>query len=266
MNIKLYTIICCVILIIILAILLTINWYCKRDSYVNFVNKNSIYTAIIIEPRKHRALELVLVNFINNLDYRWNIIIFHGNKNVNYTKNIIDNNPVLMTNKHRIKLINLNVDNLSIDDYNKLLKTKSFYDNIPTEMFLVFQTDTMICSHHKNNIYKFIDYDYVGAPWIDGNVGNGGLSLRRKSKMIEIIDKNNLSQDKTNEDLVFSGILNNLVSVNKPSFLDAKNFSIESVHNNKSFGLHKPWNYLKEEELIQINNFCPGFNDLRRLQ
>ena len=41
MNIKLYTIIICVILIIILAILLIIKWSCKCDSYVNFVDENN---------------------------------------------------------------------------------------------------------------------------------------------------------------------------------------------------------------------------------
>ena len=37
---------------------------------------------------------------------------------------------------NRIKLINLNVDNLSIRNYNDLLVSKEFYDDIPTEVFL----------------------------------------------------------------------------------------------------------------------------------
>ena len=41
MNIKLYTIIICVIFIIILVILLIIKWSCKCDSYVNFVDENN---------------------------------------------------------------------------------------------------------------------------------------------------------------------------------------------------------------------------------
>ena len=38
-----------------------------------------------------------------------------------------------------IKLHNLNVDNLTRNEYSRLLMTKSFYDNIPTETFLIFQ-------------------------------------------------------------------------------------------------------------------------------
>jgi hypothetical protein len=50
----------------------------------------SKYTAIIIEPRKHRALEFVLNNFLENLNDDWNIIIYHGNNNIEYLQNIID--------------------------------------------------------------------------------------------------------------------------------------------------------------------------------
>jgi hypothetical protein len=72
--------------------------------------------------------------------------------------------------------------------YNNLLKNINLYEIIPTENFLIFQTDTLINPKYKDLIYEFINYDYVGAPWIINNqVGNGGLSLRKKSKMIDII-------------------------------------------------------------------------------
>jgi hypothetical protein len=45
-------------------------------------NRNK-YTALIIEPRKHKALEFVLKNFLENLSNEWSIIIFHGNLNKN---------------------------------------------------------------------------------------------------------------------------------------------------------------------------------------
>jgi len=147
----------------------------------------SKYTAIIIEPRKHKAMLYVLKNFLNNLSNEWDIIIFHGNNNCDYI-----NECLLQIDKklrHRItKIINLNVENLNATTYSKLFMTESFYDNIPTETFLVFQTDSIILKENKDIINIFLAYDYVGAPWIINNkVGNGGLSLRKKSKMLEII-------------------------------------------------------------------------------
>ena len=48
-----------------------------------------MYTAIIIEPRNHKALPFVVNNVIDNLSNDWNVIIFHGNMNINYVKNIV---------------------------------------------------------------------------------------------------------------------------------------------------------------------------------
>jgi hypothetical protein len=209
-----------------------------------------MYTAIIVEPRKHNALSFVLNNFLENLSDEWKIIIFHGNLNKQFTQNIINNSRY----KLRIQMINLNVDNLTIREYNHLfMNDKSFYDKIPTETFLVFQIDTMIFPKYKHNINFFLKYDYVGAPWSfnlrnDENVGNGGLSLRKKSKMLEIMDKD-LNKN-YNEDEYFS--CTNSVSLYKPSFEDAKKFSIEMVFSDESFGCHKPWNYNDNKKLIKI--------------
>jgi hypothetical protein len=211
-------------------------------------------------------MNFVLSNFTSMLDDRWNFIIFHGNKNKVFIESILNTNKQLRNNKHRIRLINLNADNLTIDDYNTLFKSKDFYKNIPTELFLVFQTDTMICSKYRDYIYRFLKYDYVGAPWSDGRVGNGGLSLRRKSKMLEILDAYIDTDKNHNEDGVFSGEFTKLVSTKKPTFEQAKEFSIETVFHNKSFGLHKAWEYNDEIQLAEINTFCPGLNELRSLQ
>lgn len=224
-----------------------------------------MYTAIIVEPRKHPALHFVLDNFLNNLSDEWNIIIFHGNNNLNYINNIIDNN--LTKYIHRISKINLNVDNLTLNEYNHLFKHNPFiYDNIPTETFLVFQTDTMIFPKYKDFINEFLHYDYVGAPIIDRisynnstnetelipvqYVGNGGLSLRKKSKMLEIMFTEGHLEEKKHlpEDLFFSGP--SIVNINKPSGIEAQRFSIETFLCEKTFGCHKSWAYMDNQRLF----------------
>jgi hypothetical protein len=211
------------------------------------------YTAVIVEPRSHRALELVLLNFNRNLDDNWSFLIYHGNNNEQFIKDIIRNNDTFTT--RTIQLVSLNVDNLSISDYNKLFFTDFFYENIHTEMFLIFQTDTLISDVYNKNIYDFMEYDYVGAPWKSGFVGNGGFSLRRKSKMIEMKNIGKFDFDNGNgEDLFFSNSFEDTkllldVELNKPSFDKAQQFSVETVFFDKSIGLHKPWSYLSESEI-----------------
>jgi hypothetical protein len=40
-----------------------------------------MYTAVIIEPLRHPALQFVLKNFLENLDERWGFLVFHGADN-----------------------------------------------------------------------------------------------------------------------------------------------------------------------------------------
>jgi hypothetical protein len=205
----------------------------------NIENK---YTAIIVEPRKHAALLFVLKIFLKNLSDEWNIIIFHGNQNINFVNNIVSTK--LTGYKHRISTINLNINNLTRDEYSLLLKQKHFYDKIPTETFLVFQTDSLILENNKELINFFLKYDYVGAPWfwspkgINNYVGNGGLSLRKKSKMIEIIEKD-IDNNNLAEDVYFS--CTNKVNLFKPSQQEAKFFAVEHIYSEVTFGVHQPW-------------------------
>jgi len=218
------------------------------------------YTAVIIEPRKHAALEFVLENFMRNLSDDWMILIFHGNLNEDYIKDIIEKNEVLKNNRKRITMKSLQVDNVSIFDYNKLFTTnKDFYAKIPTDVFLIFQTDSMICPENKEQINRFLEYDYVGAPWENQKIGNGGLSLRRKSKMLEIIDKYPYDNSNIGEDLYFT---HTDINMNVPTFEEGKNFSVETVYNDDSFGVHKPWLYLSKEEIDNKIEKCNGLDRL----
>jgi hypothetical protein len=195
-------------------------------------------------------------------------MIFHGTENEQWLREMIDSE--FISDKDRIQLNNLNVSNLSWKEYNKLCSTSEFIEKIPTEQFLIFQVDTMICHSEKNLIYDFLKYDYVGAPWLktpgsnnrlDGNVGNGGLSLRRKSKMLEIIEKLQYP-DGMAEDEYFC-IYNKVIPLNRPTYEEAQLFSMETVYSPRCFGLHKPW--LHEPGKIDLENQFPGYNELVRL-
>jgi hypothetical protein len=200
------------------------------------------YTAIIIEPRNHPSFKFVFTNFFENLSEEWSFIIFHGINNLKYIESFLKD---LKNTQNRVKLINLNKNNLETNEYNFLLKSINFYNNIPTEVFLLFQTDTLIIKENKNLINDFLEYDYVGAPWVDEIVGNGGLSLRRKSKMIEIINDNNFNNF-TNEDEFFCRQKN--IILNTPSFEKSKEFSVECVFYESPFGVHNFYNHLSVEE------------------
>ncbi|RYC62840.1 hypothetical protein CHU98_g3369 [Xylaria longipes] len=59
----------------------------------------------------------------------------------------------------------------------------------PAEWLLLFQTDSILCANSRQNLNDFLDYDWVGAPWNPSGRfgGNGGLSLRRVSAIVEVL-------------------------------------------------------------------------------
>ena len=132
--------ICYMIYLILYKDTYDINTNNINESFENndvefFINKpkesitsDKKYTAVIIEPRKHRALEFVLNNFMENLDDDWGFVIFHSNTNKKMVENIMDTN--LKKYKNKTKLINLNIDSndFTIKEYSTLFYDKTFYD------------------------------------------------------------------------------------------------------------------------------------------
>ena len=174
-----------------------------------------------------------------------------------------------MNGNDRVQMVHLPVDNLTLIEYSSLFTTKSIIYDYLTEIFLVFQTDTMILVENKELIHHFLEYDYVGAPWticqyyptqVCGFIGNGGFSLRRKSKMLEIIEKIQWEYD--NEDLYFSKNYEQ-IPLKKPTYEMAKTFSVEGVYCDSSFACHKPW---MEKYYPQFIIRYPQVEQLRLLQ
>lgn len=215
-----------------------------------------IYTAVIVEPRIHRAWKLVLNNFLTNLDERWDFIIVCGLLNKDFLTELIETN--FKEHKNRITIHQLNIENFTYKEYSYFMLEPLLYELIPTETFLTFQLDALISSKYKDYVYDFIQYDYVGAPWSHsvGNslVGNGGLSLRKKSVILNILknDINNIRY-RYNEDFFYTNTIIN----NKPSADIAKLFSVETVFSEKSFGIHACYRWLKPDELCKISEHIP---------
>lgn len=69
-------------------------------------------------------------------------------------------------------------DIASIADYSRFM-VKALGERLETDFALVVQYDGFVVNGRRWRA-EFLDYDYVGAPWPDGAVGNGGFSLRSR--------------------------------------------------------------------------------------
>ena len=161
-----------------------------RDSTAN--------VALLIEPRPHYALEHVVRNamlFLNGCEgtmAQWQLQIFHGTANLEHIRS-----SFTPTELENIEFISLEVDNLSNLAHNELMCTHWLWSRAAAERVLIFQTDSLVC---RPDIERFQTWDYIGAPWAADDLwcvgkpwltavgGNGGFSLRSRSKTLECID------------------------------------------------------------------------------
>lgn len=220
-------------------------------------------TAVIIEPRidKQPALEFVIRNVADNLPSNWKILIFHGAENKEATSKFLE--TLSDTDKSRVSMKDIGLRSMDINAYNSFMMSERLLDEIPTELFLIVQTDSMICSPGKELLGEFVKYDYVGAPWKEQKaVGNGGFSLRRKSVMRKVVEKCDKAQH--NEDGFFAGGCEG-AAVRRPSPEEAETFSVETIFNGKQpFGVHKAWQHLPDQA-DALEGMCPGYKKLQEL-
>jgi hypothetical protein len=170
-----------------------------KDSNIGFSNnlKNN-RAAVIVEPRKHEFLEPVLRNVATILNSSWNIYVVTFD--IEWIKNILGSN-------WNISFIKLNVDNLTQEQYSNLLMSKEFWELFKEESILIFQSD---CIFFKEGLEKFLEYDYIGPNYYNishmtplSNGIQGGVSLRKRSVMLECIDK--VSYDSMNKYRISKG-------------------------------------------------------------
>jgi hypothetical protein len=239
--------------------------------------------AIIVETRKHKALPFVLNNVMSILSDEWQLQIFHGLENYEYIIDIMFDDDFLSEVKKKTTFTNLNIESITVDDSSlDIMLTEKFWNEIIGEDVLYFECDAMLCPNSEYKIEDFEHFDYIGGYWgnelgmLDNDytrVMNGGLSIRKKSYMLDII-KNELqpyldSGGNPCEDYFVTDRIRTI-----PKVRDVLTFSIDCGYmyplNNKApFGLHKPWgvNPAKGHGKYynEIKKVCENVEELERL-
>lgn len=212
---------------------------------------------VFIEYRQLLHLEVLIRNCIIKLGSEWSYTFVCGEESFNYYKDIC-------SRIHKnIKVINTGHTFMNQNTYNNMLLSVEFWELLVGEKILICQEDSFI---FKDNINDFLKWDYIGAPFrmqcVEGcNVGNGGLSLRSKSKMIEVIKHVPLSEvnikglkpfvqsyishqklDNIPEDIYFSNYLQNVSLGVVADVESAKQFSSDTIFCEDAFGMHCMWN------------------------
>jgi hypothetical protein len=192
-----------------------------------------------------------------------------------------DTNPQNFLDPNKLTVIKLpSLHFRGVNSYSSLLLSNFFYEHfIDSEYILIYQLD---CFLFKNNVIDFLAFDYIGAPWLrtqnhEANavirtllfrrplksisliiswylkrktsaVGNGGLSLRKVNKFIEITSDQRIKgliaswikYKRPHEDIFFSFIV--------PLFY--KEFKIADITNATRFSFES-----YPQECYALNNY-----------
>lgn len=112
----------------------------------------SNFTAVIIEDSMNSYFKFCVCNAITHLEGKSSIIVYHSSHNGYFVHRILESIPNIIFIESEKPL-------RSINDYNNLLKSESFWRSIPTEKVLIFQSDSIIL---RTGIERYMKYDYIG--------------------------------------------------------------------------------------------------------
>jgi hypothetical protein len=211
-------------------------------------------TALIVEPRNLERLPLIINHFQNTLGSSWNFVFYCG----------VGLKQQWSQQLNNVDIRELPVGNLNAETYSDLFKNIEFWKSLPGEWILTFQTDAWIVNNPPFTIDYFIQRNksYLGGNmdflWVEmrnqvkepilGHY-NGGLSLRKKSHMIHILNKfppmitveSKTSQrfEQHSEDVYFT------IGCYKLGFPIANDeedshFAIHKIFHSSFFGIHNP--------------------------
>ncbi len=141
----------------------------------------------------------------------------------------------------------------SVQGYSRLLLSRLFYETFCEKDFLLISQPDVYVFRDDLDIWLQKPYDYIGAPWPKGFsininigrfahnpggtivttfVGNGGFSLRKIKKCMEMLEQDHevaqwFSATGSNEDLFFSLIGSVAAGIVLPNLVEASIFAME---------------------------------------
>jgi cell division protein FtsB len=148
--------------------------------------------AVIIETRFRTNLIPLILHFSGVLGPSWPILIYTSMESVGQFSASAALNRYLKSGTVQIRMLPQTVLFTNSDSVNEFMTTKWLWEDLaPAEHILIFQSDSMLCANAARSVDDYFIYDFVGAP-IAKDLGkgyNGGLSLRKRSTIISILER-----------------------------------------------------------------------------
>ncbi|KAF3926183.1 hypothetical protein ABW21_db0205704 [Orbilia brochopaga] len=203
---------------------------------------NETKVAVLIEGRALGHLTPLLLHYMSVVPPDWRFKFFGSKESVRHV--------------NRSRIVRHHVDDGKLDiallpkpykmngqeATSQTFTNLEFYRDIlkPAEFLLVFQTDAMLCANSGQNLDDWLVYDWVGAAWNlhDKYGGNGGLSIRRVSKIIKVLENQVRQPQGGAEDVWLTSRLAHLPGAHLANGTEEMRFSGEQLFQERPMGFH----------------------------
>ena len=264
-------------------------------SYASTKSKENVIgdkVAVILEDRNLTHLMPLMMHFHSVLGPSWPIVLFTSyntplSTSAPFQRAIADSRILI---KHIPEGIKLKTSHA----VSSFLTKPWFWEQLaPAKRVLLFQADSILCANSPVRIDDFLEYDMVGAPigafWGEGF--NGGLSLRNRNMILDILKIANWTTEKDEysqrvkawkeqlkadgKDVPDGDTIPGTVAVDMedqwfyqkmkalggkfPDEEKAKTFAVETIDYDWPLGYHQVQRYYggKEDRMAHIDKWCP---------
>ncbi|KAL8838577.1 MAG: hypothetical protein Q9176_004974 [Flavoplaca citrina] len=205
---------------------------------------NGTKVALLMEERPIKHLTPLLLHTIYILPPDWQLLYLGSAKSLAQ----VNQSKAIQHHQADGKLVLRNTpQNASYDakeQRNRLLTDVAFYkEYLPkAEWLLMHHADSILCANSPHDLNDWLKYDWVGAPWYNYGHwnGGGGLSLRRVSRIQQVLSFQSRQDDQDSEDKWLTDRIKVLPNVKLPNYEAEKKFAVEGVWDEKPMGIHVP--------------------------
>jgi hypothetical protein len=148
--------------------------------------------AVIIETRAPGYLVPLILHFSAVLGNTWPIIIYTEAENFGRFSTSSALHRLQVNGRVNIRSLPEGLYFPSWGSVSNFLTDPWLWNDLaPAEHIFMFQADSIVCSNSARSVDDYLEYDMIGAPIIErfGKGYNGGLSLRKRSTFLRIIEE-----------------------------------------------------------------------------
>ncbi|KNC75200.1 hypothetical protein SARC_12268, partial [Sphaeroforma arctica JP610] len=241
------------------------------------VSKNAM---LYMEPRQIESAMYVLNNFNSLVPMSWDLVIACSTAN----REFMEEKTNMLLGTRKVHFLVVLPEKFSRTLYNALFLKLDFWNQIPYETLMIFQSDSVLCANSPFRIEHFLKYNYLGCALGDSYglgshndwapspfYGSGGLTIRNVEHHKACLTDPNLAAKRratgAAEDVFFSYCVHvGPESGRAPNASVLHEFCTQQGYQQPSFGIHKFWDQgyrFAPSQVRKMVEHCPEIIPMR---